>query len=260
MRVHYLVPVFGILAACQTTVPDSGAGFNTASYQAQREAELAGQSVTGDPLAPPSAISSETLVGYDSTGAPITAANPTPGVSGTGTSVPATGSAEDIARETAYALQQSQGNSGVAPVQANPSNPAPQMIDNAGISDENDFNAVSSRQSIESDAQRIAQNRANYQQVAPTAVPERSGSAQPNIVQYALSTSHPKGTKVHSRAGFNLQAKAQRNCAGFASPDLAQIAFLEGGGPQRDRKGLDPDGDGYACSWDPSPYRSAVNN
>ncbi|MFA3918154.1 hypothetical protein [Ruegeria hyattellae] len=258
MRVLYLVPVFGVLAACQTTVPDSGAGFNTPTYQAQREAVLAGQTVTGDPLAPPSVVSSETL---GAAGAPLSATtNPTPGVSGTGTSAPATGSAEDIARETAYALQQSQGNSGVAPVQASPSNPAPQLIDNVGISDENDFNAVSSRQSIESDAQRIAQNRANYQQVAPTAVPERSGSAQPNIVQYALSTSHPKGTKLYSRAGFNLQAKAQRNCAGFASPDLAQIAFLEGGGPQRDRKGLDPDGDGYACNWDPSPYRSAVSN
>ncbi|MDP5217951.1 hypothetical protein Q5Y75_12045 [Ruegeria sp. 2205SS24-7] len=258
MRVLYLVPVFGILAACQSTVPDSGAGFNTPTYQAQREAALAGQTVTGDPFAPPSAVSSETL---GATGAPLSATtNPTPGVSGTGTSSPATGSAEDIARETAYALQQSQGNSGVAPVQASPSNPAPQLVDNAGISDENDFSAVSSRQTIESDAQRIAQNRANYQLVAPTAVPERSGSAQPNIVQYALSTSHPKGTKVYSRAGFNLQAKAQRNCAGFASPDLAQIAFLEGGGPQRDRKGLDPDGDGYACDWDPSPYRNAVSN
>jgi hypothetical protein len=77
---------------------------------------------------------------------------------------------------------------------------------------------------------------------------------------YALSTSNPIGTQLYSRAGFNLQAKAQRNCAQFASPDQAQIEFLSNGGPQRDRKGLDPDGDGYACGWDPSPFRSAVNN
>ncbi|MEY8839053.1 hypothetical protein AB9K41_08505, partial [Cribrihabitans sp. XS_ASV171] len=75
-----------------------------------------------------------------------------------------------------------------------------------------------------------------------------------------LSTDHPKGTQVYSRAGFNLQAKAQRNCAGFPSADQAQIAFLESGGPQRDRQGLDPDGDGYACGWDPSPFRRAVGN
>lgn len=57
-----------------------------------------------------------------------------------------------------------------------------------------------------------------------------------------------------------MQAKAQRNCAGYASPDQAQIDFLANGGPQRDRKGLDPDGDGFACGWDPSPFRSAVGN
>ena len=39
--------------------------------------------------------------------------------------------------------------------------------------------------------------------------------------------------------------------------DLAQIEFLERGGPARDRLGLDPDGDGYACAWDPTPFRKA---
>ena len=32
------------------------------------------------------------------------------------------------------------------------------------------------------------------------------------------------------------------------------------GGPERDQFGIDPDGDGYACSWDPSPFRKAVGN
>ena len=46
------------------------------------------------------------------------------------------------------------------------------------------------------------------------------------------------------------------------APTLATIpkpqqikAFLEAGGPKRDRKGLDPDGDGFACAWDPRPFR-----
>jgi hypothetical protein len=41
---------------------------------------------------------------------------------------------------------------------------------------------------------------------------------------------------------------------------MAQIAFLERGGPKRDTLGLDPDGDGFACYWDPAPFRKAVNN
>ncbi len=52
----------------------------------------------------------------------------------------------------------------------------------------------------------------------------------------------------------------ERNCAKYGSPDLAQMAFLSKGGPKRDRMGLDPDGDGYACSWDPAPFRQAVKN
>lgn len=259
MRALYLIPAIGLVAACDPAIPDSGAGvgFNTPEYQAQREAALTGQTVTGDPLIPPAAVSSETLTPTTNPGAPLSATG-TAVAGSTTAAVP--NASEDIARETAYALEQAQNNSGVAPVQASPSNPAPALIDNPGISDENDFNAVSSRQTIESDAQRIAQNRANYQVVAPIAVPQRNGAGQPNIVQYALASAHPPGTQLYSRAGFNLKAKSQRNCAGFASPDLAQIAFLEAGGPERDRKALDPDGDGYACGWDPTPFRRAVSN
>ena len=79
-----------------------------------------------------------------------------------------------------------------------------------------------------------------------------------NIVEYALRTSNPPGVRLYSRSGINLEAKAQRNCAKYPSPDKAQIAFLKAGGPQKDRHSLDPDGDGYACRWDPTPYRRAV--
>ncbi len=268
-RAIFLVPVVGVLAACDPAIPDSGAGFNTPQYQAERTAALEGSTVNGDPLVPPSAVSSE----------PLPAASATTTGDGTRmvpapTAVEAEGelqdgplyvprqgdSAEDIANETAAALAAANANSGELPVQASPSNPAPPVLNSAGLSEEQDFGAVSTTRSIEGDAQRLAQARANYEVVQPTAVPQRSGEAQPNIVQYALSTDHPKGTQIYSRAGFNLQAKAQRNCAGFPSADQAQIAFLESGGPQRDRQGLDPDGDGYACGWDPSPFRRAVGN
>jgi hypothetical protein len=90
--------------------------------------------------------------------------------------------------------------------------------------------------------------------VAPTAVPRRPNSG-PNIVSYALSTRHPVGQKVHRRSPFTGQAQFDRNCGRYASADLAQEAFLEAGGPERDRLRIDPDGDGYACGWNPAPFR-----
>ncbi len=124
---------------------------------------------------------------------------------------------------------------------------------NTGISDEQDFSAVSSRETIESDKERLARNRAQYQVVQPTAVPQRTETG-PNIVEFALATTHAPGTQMYSRSALRL-TDPMVACARFASPDLAQQAFLEAGGPKRDRKGLDPDGDGFACSWDPRPFR-----
>lgn len=233
------------VAACDPAVPDSAAGVNSGAgvgfgtytqYQtnaAAREANLAGIAL---PAA--NAVSSETL------GEPST--------------VPAT-TGGDIASETRAALDATSANSGVTPVDASPSNPPPARADSSGISDENDFGRVDSRRTRQDDAALIASNRAQYQQIAPTALPSRSGGANGGIVAYALSTRHPVGTKVHRRIGMNAQAKFVRNCGKYPSPDMAQGAFLDKGGPERDRLGLDPDGDGYACSWNPAPFRRAVN-
>jgi hypothetical protein len=79
-------------------------------------------------------------------------------------------------------------------------------------------------------------------------------------VNYALQTTHARGTRLYTRTGINLAARAQRVCAGYASADQAQIDFLAKGGPERDRLGVDPDGDGFACAWNPAPFRAAVRN
>ena len=243
------------LAGCEPSIPDSGAGVGFGSYsefqkqQAQRDAALAGEA-----LPAPLAVSEESLepsrTGVSGTvpsasGAPLSA-------TGTTAANQPESEAERIAAATAAAL-----NSGEKPVEASPANPAPVQMNHPGISSENDFNAVSAERSIESDAARLAQNRAQYEVVQPTAVPTRSGSGGPNIVEYALSTDNPMGRQLYTRSPLNTQARAARNCAAYASPDLAQADFLKRGGPTRDRKGLDPDGDGYACSWDPRPFRKA---
>lgn len=130
---------------------------------------------------------------------------------------------------------------------------------NSGISDEQDFSAVTGRESIESDRERLRAQGDSYQVIQPTALPTRSGgSSGPSIVDYALSTSNQRGQSVYKRSGAFAQSRFDKNCAKFGSSDLAQIEFLKSGGPKSDRKGIDPDGDGFACYWDPAPFRRAV--
>lgn len=75
-----------------------------------------------------------------------------------------------------------------------------------------------------------------------------------NLAKYALAQTNPVGTKIYSRFVLN-RAFTKNRCAQYASSNDAQTAFLQAGGPNKDRLGLDPDGDGYACSWTPETYR-----
>jgi len=218
--------------------PNTGAGVGFGDYDdynARREAAL-----TGQLLPAPNAVSSEPLsaIGEQSESAAVAAA----------TRAALGGDAEEIA-----------ANSGQPVVHASPGNPAPAVVNSVGISNENDFDAVGNQRSIEGDAQRIANSRAQYEVAAVEALPSRTDGQGPNIVAYALNTKHPVGTQIYRRVGVNQEARFARNCAKYASPDKAQIEFLEKGGPERDRLGLDPDGDGFACAWNPAPFRRAVN-
>lgn len=127
----------------------------------------------------------------------------------------------------------------------------------ASISDEQDFAAVSARETIESDAERIARNRAEYVIVQPGELPQRPGEIGPNIVEFALATNHAPGVQLYKRSGLSVRDQ-NAACSKYASPDKAQEDFLSRGGPERDRLGVDPDGDGFACSWDPRPFRTAL--
>ena len=262
------------LAACQPAVPDSGfsgtanpgtgVGVET-SYEALRAREAALQSSRPVPVGPsvettvlpPSSNQSVAVQRQTTPNRTVSVARQPSQEEYLGTAPRQPASVQTSQYNDADARAGTAANSGVAVVNASPSNAPPVLIDNPGISDEQDFDAVSERQSIESDAARLAANRQQYEVVAPEALPRRSGAQQPNIVAYALSTSHPRGTRVYRRVGLNAQSKFERNCAAYASNDQAQIDFLARGGPQRDRKGLDPDGDGFACSWDPTPFRRA---
>lgn len=224
-----------VVAACTPSVPDSGRGVSDASLadaRAVREAELSGLAAAANQTGPvklPIAVGETVQLNAATNVAPYAGAEGVPAVN------PALTAA-------------------TTPVQPSVDQASPVRAA-TGISDEQSFEAVTARETIESDANRLAQNAAQYQVVQPTALPTRPTATGPNIVEYAMSTNNPVGNKIYRRFGINAQAKYDRNCRTFANPSLAQIDFLANGGPKRDRKGLDPDGDGYACSWDPAAFR-----
>ena len=221
------------VAACNPQIPDSGAGVgfdDYASYEAERaarDAQLSGtaRATASAPIVPPArnddpnaALASEAMAAI--------------GVAG-----PADPSAEASAQ-------------GGADVVIDTNNP--------GISDENSFDAVSNRESIEDNAAKIAAQREAYEVIQPGALPQRRGGNAAAIVQFALSTTNRRGQALYSRSLIGAQSRFERNCAKYPSPDKAQEEFLKRGGPKRDPQGLDPDGDGFACAWDPAPFRLAA--
>lgn len=86
----------------------------------------------------------------------------------------------------------------------------------------------------------------------PTNVPTDNGV---NVALYAKQSTNQVGQKVYDRS-FGGRVAGMGACSRYRSPDDAQRAFLTAGGPDRDPNGLDPDGDGFACDWDPAPYRA----
>ncbi|RVV96917.1 hypothetical protein EKE94_16385 [Mesobaculum littorinae] len=270
MRIISGVVALLALTACAPSIPDSAAGVGFSDYQSYERSRAARDSELRTGQAPAAAgfpagagasggasggaatsgrtqvISSEEL---SAAGLPVGSATatvtPPPAGTGTGSGAGTTGGS------TGGALPPLGAGVGIG---------AEVDLNNPGISDEQDFKAVAARESIESDRARLEAQREAYRVIQPTAVPTRPGDTGPNVVQYALSTSNQRGQKVYSRFGFKSQEKYARACAAYASPDLAQTAFLREGGPDRDRLGVDPDGDGFACSWDPAPYRQAARN
>ncbi len=75
-----------------------------------------------------------------------------------------------------------------------------------------------------------------------------------NIASFARSTVNKIGQSVYTRPSYHA-LNHWTECAILNNDDNAQRFFLKNGGPKMDPKNLDPDGDGFACTWDPSIYR-----
>lgn len=253
-RVHLVALVLvGLMACAPRVVPtERGIGFGDNRANTLRDAQL---STPRDSIVPAPRV----------TGLPSPAQPVVPGqtLSGPSNAIAANELAQAGIGQTAAPA--APANLGPDPfrtqgLDASPSNPAPELAGSAGLSDEQNFDAVSGRETIESDAERRAAQAAARQQVAPTAVPDRPSNIGPNIVEFALNAPNVKGQEWYSRLLLSGEGRFRRNCADYATPDDAQRDFLARGGPERDRRGIDPDGDGFACGWDPAPFIAAFRN
>ena len=234
MRAPVLAVVIFGLVACRPVVPDSGPGPGFEDYNSYLRNRTANPYATA-PVTPaaPSGFSTDI------------AASAIDRAEGGATTAPPLDPMELAGRD--------RGNAPAGIVETT----AEMGFVSSGVSDEQDFEAVKSRESIESDKARIEANRAQYVVIEPGALPTRPGTNEPNIAEYAITTTNPVGVALYGRPSFYL-VNVKAACLKYTSPDLAQEAFLAQGGPQSDRKGLDPDGDGFACDWDPRPFRAAL--
>ena len=251
MRAPLAVMILCGLAACGPRLPESGPvagqgpGFNDYnSYLRDRTANPQPVPSTGVPYSSP-APAAPTEFSTDIAASAIDAAEA--GTTGTATIAP------PLDPMALAGGDRPRGNapSGIAETTAE------MGFVTAGVSDEQDFQDVKGRETIESDKARIEANRAQYQVIQPGALPVRPGDTGPNIAQYAIATNNPVGVPLYDRPSFYL-VNVKAACGKYTSPDLAQQAFLAAGGPQKDGKALDPDGDGFACDWDPRPFRAAL--
>lgn len=100
--------------------------------------------------------------------------------------------------------------------------------------------------------QNLAEARSQLVVVQPGPLPPQSTA---NVALFAKQSTNAVGRSVYPRsAGARMTGLG--NCGRFRDADAAQRAFLAGGGPERDRYGIDPDGDGFACNFDPAVYRA----
>lgn len=124
-------------------------------------------------------------------------------------------------------------------------------------SESQNFDPVTGREAA--DAQLRAQQAANRKVFLPQKGSSGAANTGPSIVEYALNAPNRKGQEWYSRSIFASQGRFERNCLKYSSSDAAQRDFLANGGPDRDRKGIDPDGDGFACGWDPALFKQSAS-
>ncbi len=253
-RIFSALAGLAALAACNNSEPAGGRGPFDPLPQYPAPTTLGGlpprlgQTVPAE-VQPQTAISipGETQVAGALPGAPRSAITPPP-------NDPNAILAQDVTAALANTAQVA------APATTAEGTPAVPGAAEIGI-DPNDesINLALSSQEVQERQRAAAQQRREAAQqqlvvVQPEAVPQQDVNA--NVVAFARQTTHPVGTRTYNRPAFRSRSQAAAVCRRFETQDEAQRQFLANGGPTTDRYNLDPDGDGFACNFDPEKYRS----
>lgn len=228
-----LAPALAALCACSSPVPDSAAGVGFGDYQAYLASMKAGDAAAVEAHAHASAIGGE----------PVQTAA-LPAAAPVSTSELASAGIGATSQQTAAVITPA-----AEPVVTPTATAAP--IETSAWESEPPLNTV----------ENLRDTAANAPAAAPAATGaalERPTDLGPNLAAFALATNHAVGQPVYGRV-FPSRGRAQRTCSKYPSPDRAQIAFLSAGGPNRDLYGMDPDGDGFVCGWNPDTFRSVVS-
>ena len=163
--------VLAALAACNSAPPYSnGDGVGFGDYDRYRETQVRRQAqYTGvSPIPPAGAIAPERATQVSL---------PQPVREDTAASIGAEAVAAIRPPAPSAATQPPVQTAAVAPNRSNPR-----------ISDEQDFDAVSSRETIQSDAERLEERRQQYQVVQPRALPTRSGNRPKRYGPYCAAS------------------------------------------------------------------------
>ncbi|MPQ94497.1 hypothetical protein [Thioclava sp. JE_KL1] len=229
------------LSGCISSIPDSGP-------EARREAELRGQ-----PIVPPSAQSvlptDNGATNPDAPGAPLNA---------TGTAMPGTTNALSAPTIDAGGTIGDDPSTSASSSNGGDNSGAAIGADAMAALQQTDASNSTAGSSTTASSPGFDTTASSSLATAPVAQNTISNqdSSGPNLAAYALSVSNRPGDSVYKRSGIKLTS-SDKACAKYVSADQAQRAFLSAGGPQKDRLNLDPDGDGFACGWDPTPFQQA---
>lgn len=152
-------------------------------------------------------------------------------------------------RASGQTVQQLPSSPQVAGVPA--SQPVAVPIQSDGQISDNSFSTVVQKESIETDAAKLAALSKSNVVLEAAPLPEREEGVNP--AAFARTTSHNIGERIYPRSS---RSSASQRCRKYGNPDAAQRAFLAAGGPVSDDLRLDPDGDGFVCGWSPIPFRN----
>ena len=102
-------------------------------------------------------------------------------------------------------------------------------------------------------SQKLLEARGNRIVIKPDELKDIKIDPKVNIAIYARTTKNVLGKRAYTRLGKKVNGV--NPCVRFSVKDDAQRYFLQKGGPEKDLFGLDIDGDGFACNWDPEPFK-----